>query len=253
MIIKDQHMSGLHSASLKQWEQAGEEIAEDNAQVAVFTERPPAAARPDRWASWTPRSPREAECAVWWDRKFFELVEDYHAGTAPLTNKTFYTGKGVERPGVEATWVLLTGKAGTQYAKKTYLRIVAHMPSSVQMKAKFSTNKARVAAWRDALRGLRALILRLKKHFNPTEITASCDWNVDLGLKFWRGVINIGLRGTGAKVLKTPRGTHKHSSRAIDGFASTMRGKVSVLKKLSGFDHWRISCRFVFGRVRQKA
>lgn len=238
MNVRDLHLSGYHSATDEEWAAASALLAA-HADLGAVTECRRDIA-PDGWDQYRSKV-RGAECVVAWDAGRFRLAgpKSDCAGVRRLTDRVFYTGRGVARPGVTATWVLLR-----DLDARDPLRIVAHFPASVQAGDWFNRrNLRRVVAWRGALVGLRRLILELRRDLRPDEITVSCDWNVDLTRKRWRAVINAGLRGTGCRVKAPTEGTHR--DRAIDSHATTMRralrnGRrcvVRVLPKLRGFDH----------------
>lgn len=230
----DGHASGLHTATDLEWRRMLARVA-NLADVIGVTERPPVGAFPRGWDA-SRSAVRGAECVIGWNPNRVELAsfDGDCEGVAVLTDRTFYTGAGAERPGVVATWVLLR----LLVSRLEVLRVVAHFPASVQRGDGFSTNVRRVLAWRAALKGLRTALLELEDDLAPDEVVVSCDWNVDLTRLRWRVVVNRGLRGTGVRVKAPTEGTHH--DRAIDAHAATMRrrDRVSrVLRRSRGFDH----------------
>lgn len=239
--MRDGHHSGFHDATPDQWRSLVREAQDDGCQVLGLTESRDGLA-PDGWGQFRPDGVAGGECSVLWDQDHAgpRLPHDTNRGHLQLTDKTFFTGTGHERPGVVATFQVLTLREGGDL-----LRLVWHMPASVQRGDEFSTNVRRVLAWKDALAGARREILRLQAELAPDETTASFDANVDLTRPTWRAVINTGLHGTGLRVKAPEEGTHH--DRGIDGFATTMRRvrrndepvAVRVGRPIAGFDHRR--------------
>lgn len=230
--MRDFHVSGYHDAELEEWAALLAKVTEIAGVVAATECREHVA--PQGWAQYRPHDVAGAECSILHEKKIWHQVqpESDHRGAVTLTALTFYTGKGAARPGVIATWAVLTP------ARMDWklLRLVAHMPASVQAGDRFSGKARRVAAWVDALRGLRREVRRLVREHNPDAVTVSCDWNVDLTRPHWRAVIRAGLAGTGLTLVPPDEGTH--GSRAIDAHATTMRRQaVHVLNEFPGFDH----------------
>jgi hypothetical protein len=244
--MHDAHASGLHMATELEWRRLLARVA-NLADVIGVTERPPVGVFPGGWDA-SRSSVRGAECVIGWNPNRVELAsfDGDCEGAAVLTDRTFYTGAGAERPGVVATWVLLR----LLVSRLEVLRLVAHFPASVQRGDGFSTNVRRALAWRAALKGLRTALLELVDDLDPDELVVSCDFNVDLRRRHWRVLINHGLRGTGVRVKAPTEGTH--GARAIDGHASTMRrrDRVSrVLRRSRGFDHRPVVAEFKENRT----
>lgn len=238
--MRDVHASGFHGATAKQWAALAQLIAA-NADLAALTECRHHVA-PTGWAQYRPDT-RGAECVILWHRDAWRSAgpDGDCEGAAVLTDRTFYTGTGAERPGVVATWKLLQQIGGDLEA----LRVIAHFPASVQRGDGFSTNLRRVLAWRSTVRGLRRALLELAADLRPDEIVGSADFNVDLSRAHWRLLINRGLRGTGCRVKPPAEGTH--GDRGIDGHFSTMHrvgGTSRVLRRLPGFDHRPVAAEF---------
>lgn len=233
--VRDLHWSGFHAAPERAWHDLADAFAA-NAQVGAVTEATGLVA-PEDWGTYRARE-RGAECVILWDRNRYAAVhpESDCGGSASLTSRTFFTGKGNERPGVVATYRLLHDVVDDY----DLLRLAAHFPASVQAGDGFSSVVRRVIAWRSAVRGLRRVVLELKGELRPDEITVSFDGNVDLRRKVWRAYLNHAMRGTGLRVVAPTEGTHH--DRAIDGFLTTLRhhphgSGVRVLSKIPGFDH----------------
>lgn len=231
--MRHAHVSGYHSASREEWHTLMADLARTTSVIAATECRGDVA--PFNWRQYRPKDMAGAECSIIYDRDRWQQVLPAfdHRGGLRLTDRTFYTGQGAERPGVVATWALLERQSAEPW---TLLPIVAHFPASVQAGDRFSRKVRRVTAWTGALRGLRREVRRLDREVRPDEITVSCDFNVDVTRRRWRAVINHGLRGTGLRLV--PPGEPTHGQRAIDAFATTMhRQTVHVLGKFPGFDH----------------
>lgn len=231
------HVSGFHGASRDQWHTLMESLANRSSVIGATECRGDVA--PFNWAQFRPKGMSGAECSILYDRDRWQqiLPAFEHRGGIRLTDRTFYTGQGHERPGVVATWNLLTRTTVDKDDEWTLLAVVAHFPASVQAGDRFTRKARRVAAWVDALRGLRREVRRLDRELQPDEITVSCDWNVDLTRRHWRAVITAGLRGTGLRLVPPDEGTH--GRRAIDAHATTLRRQAVhvLLNTYPGFDH----------------
>lgn len=231
--VRHIHASGFHGASREQWMALTDDLARYAGVVAVTECRRDVA--PFNWNQYRPRGVAGAECAVLWNREEWAqtMPASDHRGHWRLTKHTFYTGKGHERPGVVATWVLLTQRS----TGATLLTVVAHMPASVQRGDGFSRNLRRVRAWRSALSGLHRMVLQLSAELRPDEVVVSADWNADVTRRFWRTVINAGLGNTGLRLKRADEPTHR-GGRTIDAHATTARAPARhVLKVAPGFDH----------------
>ncbi len=228
MTVRDAHCSGHHAADRFQWDVLDSTV-DRRADVAGFTERR-VRSRQAGWRSFVPSLEGydyAAECAITWRNSAFELIG---SGAEQVTTKTFRRGNGATRPGVWATWVVLADVDGNEY-----LRIVAHLPSSVQNGKRWSGKAARVVAWADAARGLRRLRRRLRRRFKVDEVTISADFNIDLTKRAWRRVVTAAIGNRRSRVLAPDAGTF--GRRGIDGYVSTMRGEVEVAGDVAGFDH----------------
>ena len=229
MKVRDIHASGYHSATREQWDDLGALIAA-RADVGALTECRVKCAS-DEWVQYVPANElNAAECSIMWDGKRFTAQ---HKGHDWITTRKFRTGSGAVRPGVVATWVILFDRD----TMETLLRIVAHMPASVQRGDSFGTKTARNVAWVSGRFGLWRLTRRLRRLHKPDEITVSADWNTDLKRRTWRARISRPLPRAGRRLRLLPPNAGTHGRRAIDGHVSTMRGDVRVLGGLKGFDH----------------
>lgn len=231
--MKDVHVSGYHDATPEEWAAIFVTVDRIAAGLVAATECRDDVA-PNGWVQYRPEGVPGAECSLFHhpDQWTQAIPAMDHRGALGLTDLTFYTGQGAARPGVVATWALYAA------VRRDWrlLRVVAHFPASVQNGDRFSRKTRRVAAWVDALRGLRREVRRLRRQLEPAEITVSCDWNVDLTRRHWRTVIRLGLAGTGLHLVPPGEGTH--GKRAIDAHATTMRRQaVHVLRPFAGFDH----------------
>jgi hypothetical protein len=243
-MLRDTHLSGLHDAPRPRWREVFQIVAEV-ARTSAYTERPPFDVLPKTWHGWKPGAdaPNEAECGVAWDTEHWaepDRTERRRRGIRRLTNRKFSTGKGAVRDGVIATWVLLehveTGK--------TLLRVVWHMPASVEDPGGFSSKTKRVIAWQSALRGVRREMKDLIRLLNPDFVLCSADWNVNLLKRRWRALINAGVRGTGLQLCPPQVGTHGRR-RAIDGHLARWDAEaIRVLGEVDPFDHRIISGRW---------
>jgi len=227
--LVDAHVSGWHSAGPSDWQSVLLMLEDLGTESAGATECLEWVESLTAWRQYLPPGPTAAECTVLWRADRFRRSA---SGTSWLTRKTFRTGSGHVRPGVVATWVLLTDRDTDQ----RLLRLVAHLPASVQDGDRFSRDQAaRVAAWVAALDGLRATLKRLTMDLDPDMVVVSCDWNVDVARLHWRTLINTALRPVGLRLSIPPAGTLH--DRRIDAHASRRRGHVRVLPKRKPFDH----------------
>lgn len=216
MQVVDAHQSGWHSADRAAWRRALAPFVRRGVKVFGLTECR-VAIDLDGYGQYAPAiegGPNAAECSIVWATDIYRATA---RGWDWLTRETFRTGAGHERPGVVATWALLEELDFDD----TLLRIVAHLPASVQAGDRFSGKDARVDAWQDALAGLCELVQELVERFDPTEVIVSADWNVDLSRRVWRRRINRALKPAGLRLVVAERGTH--GNRVIDAHVTTMR------------------------------
>ena len=238
--MRDIHASGLHSASSAEWDNLGRAIAR-TADLAGLTECRHHI-EVNGWSGYVPAkdskgAPNEAECSIIWDDTVFgpEHPTGDTQGYAWLTRRPFYTGKGAKRGGVVATWVLLSHVRTDQ----TVLRVVAHMPSSVQARDKFGKKLARNLAWRSALSGMVALVRELELVLDPDVIIVSADFNVDFDRRSWRDRVArpLGSLKRAGLVLQPAKGGTL-GDRTIDAHATSLRPEmVRVMDRVNGFDH----------------
>lgn len=111
-------------------------------------------------------SPRN-DAGIIWDNKIWKKIAEGNEVVAK-----------VAAPGqhkVAATWAVLEHRV----TGKRITVIAVHAPSSVEGANGF-LRTARVTAWWSAVKGLRALWMRLAKQYNTDGLLVAGDWNVNI-------------------------------------------------------------------------
>jgi hypothetical protein len=138
------------------------------------------------------------ECGMSWRADEWKLVT---GTTARLTRKTFRTAAndGRKRVGYAATVVLRSVATG-----RTVLVSVAHMPSNVESadgRHWSHESRARVNAYKDAMRGWREHVHSMITAQAPDVVLVTGDWNLDLKRGWARRWLRGQWRGQGVTNL----------------------------------------------------
>ncbi len=235
--VVDVHASGYHSAGADQWQHLGQTIADRGATIAAFTECRLRVV-PTGWGQYVPaRDHYPAECSIGWDNDAWECLA---TGYTLVSTVPFRRGNGDSRPGVTATWVVLRRRWPDGRKGYTLLRVVAHMPSSVQRGRRWSTKDARVKSWKAARTGLGKTVRQLRREHKATAVTVSCDFNIDLKARSWGEQLTDRWAFRGLRLVTARRGKGSHGRRLIDAHLTSLPGRrraAKVMGAVKGFDH----------------
>lgn len=177
----------------------------------------------DGWGSFTPH--KKTDVAWMWRKSVWDLVEKH---VKELTPKTWTDGQG-HKHWTRCATVVLDGPQGRLWAS------VAHLPSGVQDGNKFDADHpAKVAAWKDAVRGWADYHQRQVDNWRPDLTMYVADWNVDFHSGHWRDWV----QGVFPKMVLTWKGDMPaggtHGDRLIDATWATRNGRCVLLDKRSG-------------------
>lgn len=212
-MFHDDHQSGKFKATSGQRRAANYQIAL-TCSVAALTEQ---SGMPFLINGW--RHHGDETRIVWNTEKWHCL------GFGESAIRTVRYKRGTDtRTSVPVTWVALERRQGGL----VLVRFAGHPPAHL-------FNRAQRAANRQFFRGLESKIAPVAKHYRPDEVTGSFDLNRHLGLERNRELVQDSVDGLGLDLLVPPRPTR--GLRKIDGFVTNARGGLSMLDRVTGYDH----------------